>query len=136
MGAIKSYRDLLAWQRSVELVVSSYTVTKRLPDSERFGLASQIQRAAVSIAANIAEGHGRSGPREFLHFLSHARGSMRELETLVIIANRVGYIDNETHRALLSLADEVGRLTYRLSIKIAASRARGSPEPSDLGPQT
>src|SRR4051794_16203443 len=97
MGSVRSYRDLVVWQKAIELAVGCYSLTKSFPRSEIFGLSSQLQRAAVSVAINIAEGHGRNGPREFLHFLSNSRGSLRETETLLIISNRVGYSKTETH---------------------------------------
>lgn len=93
--------------------------------AERYGLASQIQRAAVSIAANIAEGHGRNGPGVYLHHLSIARGSLRELETLLILADRLGYSKAETHRDLAEAADEIGRMLYGLTMKISSSHAAG-----------
>ena len=77
--------------------------------------------------SNIAEGHGRSGPGEFLHFLSTARGSLRETETDLIIANRVGFSKDATHVALLEQADEVGRLLYGLTRGVERSKSRGSP---------
>ncbi|HEY4217615.1 MAG TPA: four helix bundle protein [Gemmatimonadaceae bacterium] len=125
MTVIRSYRDLLVWQKAVELSANCYALTKRFPATERYGLASQIQRAAVSIAANIAEGHGRNGPALFLHHLSVARGSLRELETLLILADRLGYSKAETQRDLSAATDEVGRMLYGLSTKLSASRAAG-----------
>jgi len=127
MGNVRSYRDLVVWQKAIELAVGCYSLTKSFPRSEIFGLSSQLQRAAVSVAINIAEGHGRNGPREFLHFLLNSRGSLRETETLLIISNRVGYSKTETHLNLLTNADEIGRMLFALSEKIAVSSLRGSP---------
>jgi four helix bundle protein len=81
----------------------------------------------VSIAANVAEGYGRSGRGEYLHFLSNARGSLRETETHLIIANRVGFSESSTHLALMDCADEVGRLLYGLTKSVSRSSARGLP---------
>jgi four helix bundle protein len=127
MAGVGSYRELVVWQKSIDLVVACYAVARRFPDSERFGVTSQLQRAAVSIPANIAEGHARNGPREFLHFLSIARGSLRELETLLIIANRVGYLGDETQRTMLSRTDEIARLLFKLSKTVAASASNAVP---------
>jgi four helix bundle protein len=126
MTVIKSYRDLLVWQKAVALSVDCYALTKRFPATERYGLASQIQRAAVSIAANIAEGHGRSGPAVFLQHLSIARGSLRELETLLLLADRLGYSKAETSRELAAAADEIGRMLYGLTSKVSGDRVSQS----------
>jgi four helix bundle protein len=109
-GDIKSYRDLLVWQKSMDLVVVSYEVAKRLPQHENFGLISQIQRAAVSIPANIAEGHGRKHRGDYLHHLSMSRGSLLELETHLLISVRLGYLRSEDIESILKLTDEVGRM--------------------------
>lgn len=126
MTVIKSYRDLLVWQKAVTLGVNCYALTKRFPATERYGLASQIQRAAVSIAANIAEGHGRSGPAVFLQHLSIARGSLRELETLLLLADRLGYSKAETSRELAAATDEIGKMLYGLSSRVSGDRASQS----------
>ena len=88
---IRSYRDLKVWERAMDLVVASYKFTELLPKSEAYGLVPQIGRAAVSIPANIAEGHGREHLGEYLHHLSVANGSLMELETHFLIANRLAY---------------------------------------------
>jgi four helix bundle protein len=120
-GDIKSYRDLLVWQKSMDLVVVSYELAKRLPHHENFGVISQIQRAAVSIPANIAEGHGRKHRGDYLHHLSMARGSLLELETHLLISVRLAYLKSEDIDPVLQLTDEVGRmisgLIQRLRIK-------------------
>jgi four helix bundle protein len=84
-SGISSYRDLHVWQRGMDLVVESYRLTEKLPKAELYGLVSQIRRAAVSIPANIAEGHGRYHTREFLRHLSISKGSLRELETELLV---------------------------------------------------
>ncbi len=111
----KNYRDLVAWQKAMELVVEVYRTTKSFPADEKFGLTSQLQRAAVSVAANIAEGQGRFGEREFVNFLSIAHGSLRETETHVQIAFRLDYITKEQQDALLDQAASVGRLINGLA---------------------
>ena len=88
--AIQSYRDLIVWQRAMELVVDVYGMTRSFPECERYGLSSQLRRSAVSIPSNIAEGQGRLTRGEFRQFLGHARGSLSEVETQVSIATRLG----------------------------------------------
>ena len=92
----RRHHDLLAWQRSIELVAAAYAMTQAFPKHELYALASQIRRAAISVASNIAEGAARSGKKEFLHFLSMARGSLSELETQLIIAGKLKYLDSES----------------------------------------
>ena len=112
---VNSYRDLQVWQKATDLVVESYRLTKLLPKSETYGLASQIQRAAVSVPANIAEGHGREHLGDYLHHLSVATGSLMELETHLIIANKLAYIkDRELEPVLLRTA-EVSRMLAGLT---------------------
>jgi four helix bundle protein len=89
---MKSHKDLLVWQKSVDMVTRIYTETKRWPKEELYGLTSQIRRAAVSIPSNIAEGAGRSGQKEFSRFLSIALGSLAEVETQIVIAARLGFL--------------------------------------------
>ena len=86
--------DLKVWQLAMDLVTDIYAMTKYFPDSEKFGLSSQMQRAAVSVPSNIAEGAGRESTADFMRFLVIARGSLSELETQVLIAQRLGYADN------------------------------------------
>lgn len=90
----KSYRDLEVWQKAMDLVVMCYQITNKFPRKELYGLASQLQRAAVSVPANIAEGRERQYRREFLQHLSIAYGSLAEVETHVQIAERLEYIDS------------------------------------------
>lgn len=108
--AVKSYRDLKVWQRAMELVTESYRLSKFLPKDETYGLVSQIRRAAVSVAANIAEGHGRDHLGDYLHHLSVGNGSLMELETHWLIATRLGYIPDEQLQNILMLTSELGRM--------------------------
>ena len=89
----RKHRDLLVWQRAIELVEMVYGATEGFPPSERYGLCSQLRRAAVSVPANIAEGYARSGTRELLHYLSISAGSLSELDTLIVLGQRLGYFD-------------------------------------------
>jgi four helix bundle protein len=115
---IASYRDLKVWQKGMDLVVASYRLTEQLPRSEVYGLVSQIRRAALSIPSNIAEGHGRSHTREYLHHLSFAKGSLMELETQLIAANRLQFIDESATSGLLSATSEIGRMLSGLSRRL------------------
>jgi len=123
VSAVRSYRDLLAWQKAVDFAVDIYSLTRTFPRSETYGISSQLQRAAVSVASNIAEGHSRS-TAAYLNHLTISDGSLRETETDLIIANRVGFSKLETHLTLLAKADEVGRLLYGLSEGVQRSRSR------------
>jgi four helix bundle protein len=99
--AVGSFRDLVAWQRAIDLAEAIYHATCDWPSEERFGLTSQIRRAAVSVMANIAEGQGRTGSREFLHHLSIADGSLSEVEAHLLFAHRLRFIDKATLDRLL-----------------------------------
>jgi len=107
---VRSYRDLLVWQRAMEVVVRAYAVASALPPTELRALGTQIRRAAVSIPANIAEGHGREHLGDYLRYLSIANGSLKELETLVTVATRLGMAAPETADALLESTAETGRM--------------------------
>ena len=113
-GAPRSHRDLKVWQISLDLTETLYRVTASWPNDERFGLVSQVRRAAVSVPANIAEGAGRRTSGEFAHFIGIARGSLAELETLLIIARRLDYVDESVHRALFDELLELGRMATGL----------------------
>ncbi len=107
---IRSYRDLLVWQKAVDLAVECYRISRTFPRSEVYGLASQIQRAAVSISANIAEGHGREHLGDYLRYLSIANGSLMEVETHLLIANRLTYVSSRETGSLLVRTSEIGRM--------------------------
>ena len=107
---VTSYRDLTVWERAMDLANLAYDITKSFPKDERFGLTSQLQRAAVSIPSNIAEGQGREHLGEYLHHLSIANGSLMELETQLTIASRRDYVAAEDLQRALNLSGDVGRL--------------------------
>lgn len=109
-STIKSHRDLIAWQKAMDLTVLIYEITKSFPNGEKFGLISQIRRSSSSIAANIAEGQGRRSSKEFQHFLANARGSLLELDTHLELSFRIGYIDERQHSKLKTKINEVGRI--------------------------
>ncbi len=107
---IKSHRDLIVWQKSMNLVVSVYRATDTFPKAETYGLTSQIRRAATSIPANIAEGQGRRLSKEFIYFLANARGSLWELDTHLEAATRLGFLSADQQGKLQNQMDEVGRM--------------------------
>ena len=112
---MRPHHNLEAWSKAVELVTDIYRGTERFPKEERYGLTSQIRRAAISIPANIAEGAGRRSKKEFVHFLSNSQGSASELETELIIANGLGYLDETSFAQLVSQLERIGRLITGLS---------------------
>ncbi len=112
---MRPHHRLEAWSKSVDLVTEVYRETERFPKEERYGLSSQIRRAAVSIPANIAEGAGRNSQKEFAYFLSNSQGSASELETELIIAHKLGYLDEATFSRLVSELERIGRLITGLS---------------------
>ena len=116
----RNYQDLLAWQKAMDYVEAVYVVTRAFPADERYGLTSQLRRAAVSVPSNIAEGQGRGSDAELVRFLRVAHGSLRETETQSIIAQRLGDLDPEAAANLLTLAGEVGRLIQGLIKSMAA----------------
>lgn len=111
---IGSFRDLQVWQRAMDLVTECYRLTKRFPADERFGLTSQLQRAAVSVPANIAEGHGRGTTPAFINHLWIANGSLSELETHLLVAQRLGYIAETDLMLAFDLTGQVGRMLIGL----------------------
>jgi four helix bundle protein len=134
-GPASGFKGLVAWQRAMELVECIYAATAGWPEAERFGLAAQVRRAAVSVPSNLAEGHARSGPREFLHFVSMAFGSLAEVETQVLIADRLGYLDTDTKQHLLDGIIAARRplsgllRSLRLTTNNTLSPHRPSPSP-------
>jgi len=119
--SIRSYRDLQVWQRGIVLAETSYHLSQKLPRDERFGLVVQIRKAAVSIPANVAEGHGRAHLGDYLRFLSIAKGSLMELETHVILAERLRYVNQQDTTAFFQQSTELGRMLAGL---ITALRKR------------
>ncbi len=114
LGTIKSYRDLRVWKLAIELAVNCYSATKMFPATEIYGVTSQLRRAASSVAANIAEGYGRDHKGSYVHFLRIAQGSLKEVETHVIISARVGYLAPETEAMILESAEGVGKMLRSL----------------------
>jgi four helix bundle protein len=108
--ALLHYRELIGWQKAMDLVGAIYRSTQCFPADERFGLTLQMRRCAVSVPSNIAEGQGRGTPAEFVRFLRIANGSRQELETQLHIAVLLGYLTHDQSRPLLDSCEEVGRL--------------------------
>ena len=120
---ITSYRELLVWQKAIDLVVAAYRATASFPKAETYGLVSQIRRAATSIPANIAEGYGRGSRKEYVQFLCIAQGSLKEVETHFIVAERLLYLIPEQTKRLPSQTDEIGRMLGSLIRKLKLSSA-------------
>src|SRR5438105_292586 len=135
--AIQTYRDLEVWQKSMDLVVEVYRQANSFPREEQFGLSNQIKRSAVSVPANIAEGHGRLHRGDFLRHLSIARGSLTETETHLLIAIRLGYLDRGQAKPTWSLLQEVGRLLSGLirSLENGSGKISEFGEPYDTDPR-
>lgn len=107
---INSYRDLAVWQKGIDLVQLAYALGEKLPKSECYGLTSQLQRAAVSVPANIAEGHARKSSKEFLQFISIALGSLAEVETYFHIMERLSYLQPPETANALEKTDRLGKM--------------------------
>jgi four helix bundle protein len=116
---VKHYSELIAWQKAMDLVVQVYHSTDHFPQREVFGLTNQMRRAVVSIPSNIAEGQGRATTKDFRRFLAVARGSLQELETQILIAHRLAYLDEQTRTHLLDATREVARIINGLTNALA-----------------
>ncbi len=112
---MRPHEKLEVWIRAIDFVVAVYKATETFPKEEKFGITSQIRRAAVSVPANIAEGAARQSAKEFLQFLSIAQGSASELETELLIAQRLGYLDAGSYNQMRTALDDVGRMIIGLS---------------------
>jgi len=123
MKPLRSFQDLEVWKKSIDLAERVYSASKSWPADERFGLVQQARRAAASVAANIAEGAGRRGQREFLHFLSIAGGSLAETRTYLILAERLNYVEKAELLRLQDLASEVSRMLHGLSKSLRSNLA-------------
>jgi four helix bundle protein len=119
----RDYTDLIAWQKSMDLAQELYRATARFPKEEMYGLTSQLRRAAVSVPSNIAEGQGRRTTGAFLQHLSIAHGSLRETETQMLLAARLGYLSDKAAASLMKQAGEVGRLITGLANSLSRSSA-------------
>ena len=111
---IKNYKDLLVWQKAMDLTEEVYRLVKFLPREETYALSDQMRRAVVSIPSNIAEGHGRNSTKEYINFLFIARGSQSELETQLLVCLRLKYFSESEAKAALDLCDELNRMLNAL----------------------
>jgi len=111
---MKDFKDLIVWQKAMELVTEVYCLVKRLPKEELFSLSDQIRRAVISIPSNIAEGHGRNSTKEFIQFLAIAKGSKAELETQLLICVKINYLNNSDIEIAINLIKEVGKMLNAL----------------------
>ena len=125
MTSIRSYRELIVWQKSIDLTVRTYGLTRRFPAEERYGLTSQMRRAAASVPANIAEGHARRSTGEFLQFLGIARGSLAEVETFLTLSERLDLIQSETSDSLLQDCAEINKMLTGLMRSLSSRDSRG-----------
>ena len=121
MAQVMNYKDLIVWQKGMELAELIYSITSRYPSLEMYSLVNQMRRAAVSVVSNIAEGKGRDSKLEYLHFLSIARGSVTELETQLLLSIRLKYIDQAAAEPSLALCDEISRMLNSMRSKIKAA---------------
>ena len=111
---VSTYKDLIVWQKSIALVTSVYSLTKAFPDDEKFGMVSQINRAVVSVPANIAEGWGRESSKNYIQFLRISRGSLMETETLMLISKNLNFISEQNYLEVNKQIDEVGKILQGL----------------------
>ncbi|MCA6590408.1 MAG: four helix bundle protein [Pseudanabaena sp.] len=114
MKSLSSYRELIVWQKSIDLAVKIYSITRSFPAEEKFGITSQMRRAATSIPANIAEGQARRTTGEFLQFLGIARGSLAEVETFLILSDKLTYLTNQDSENLLQSCVEISKMLNAL----------------------
>lgn len=137
MGSVRTFEDLIVWQRAMDLAADVYRVTAGFPREEIYGLRQQVRNAASSVPSNIAEGQGRGTTKEFLHFLRIARGSLNEVIPQMLLAKRFGYVSEEHAESNRSLAEDVARLMGALvrtleSKKRPSTRRPPSPASDDL----
>jgi four helix bundle protein len=118
-GKINSYKDLIVWRQAMDLAVTTYSLTKAWPKEELYGLTSQIRRSATSVAANIAEGYGRDNRGSYQQFLRIAQGSLKEFETHLQIAERIGPATHDQAYHMLLATEGIGKMLRQLIIKLA-----------------
>ena len=111
---IRHFRELIVWQRSIDLIAEVYRLTRQFPADERFGITSQLRSATVSVSSNIAEGSGRAATKDLLHFVSMSRGSIRESESLLLVSQRLDFLTPDAAAAAMGLTDEVSRMLASL----------------------
>ena len=124
---VQNYKDLEVWKKSVVFTTDLYKLTSQFPDTERYGLTSQIRRATTSVAANIAEGWGRGSTGEYIQFLTVARGSLMELETHLIVARNLHFLKPEEFGAVSKQVEDIGKMLNRLISALKGRRSGGAP---------
>jgi four helix bundle protein len=124
--AVKQYQELIAWQKGIALVTEIYQASSSFPRDEMYGLTSQLRRAAVSVPSNVAEGQGRASTGEFIQFLCHARGSLFEVETQVIVAHNLNYLSKAQHDLLIAKISELGRILNGLIRSVQLRKKSGT----------
>jgi four helix bundle protein len=127
--SISSYRDLIVWQKAMRLAKEAYLLAKLLPKAEEYRLTSQLLRAAASVATNIAEGHARGTRRDYANFISIARGSLAETETILLLLIDVGLLASERAQAALALCSEIGRMLNALLARLRSAVNERSLKP-------
>lgn len=128
LSKVKSYKDLIVWQKGMDLAELVYQLTVKYPKDELYSLTNQMRRAVVSIVSNIAEGKGRESKQEYLHFLAIAQGSLTELETQILLSIRLKYVAEIDATAPLAICDEIGRMLNTMRAKLKAA-TNLSPNP-------
>ena len=124
MSGINSYKDLLIWQKGIDIAINLYELVEDFPKEEIYALKSQLKRASISISSNIAEGYGRNSTKSYIHFLCISRGSLLELETQLIIANRLKFIKNETlFSELMNQITEESKMINSFINKLESSKS-------------
>ncbi|HNX00498.1 MAG TPA: four helix bundle protein [Candidatus Cloacimonadota bacterium] len=118
---IQSYRDLIVWQKAMDYAFEVYQLSRKFPKEELYSLTNQIQRAAISIPSNIAEGKGRTSKAEFAHFISIALGSLAETETQILLSIRLQYITDNQAKLALNLREEISKMLVTLYLKLTMS---------------
>ena len=119
---IKSYRDLIVWQKAMEFVTAVYEITKDFPKEEQYGLTAQIRRSAVSVPSNIAEGYGRNSTQDYIRFLQIACGSLYELQTQLEISANLKYMDRENSESIFTLLNEIERMLNSMIRKLSTKK--------------
>lgn len=119
---VRGYRDLIVWQKAMDLVRRIYSLTVNFPADERFGLISQIRRAAVSVPSNIAEGQARHTSQEFIQFISHAEGSLAEVDTQLTLRNELGFCNVQQSADIFSLIEEIRKMLMSLRSRLNGQR--------------
>jgi four helix bundle protein len=111
---INSYKDLIVWQKAIDLVTTIYSLTRNFPNDEKFGVVSQLNRAVVSVPTNIAEGWGRESSKNYLQFLRISRGSLMEVETLMLISKNLNYVNDKNFELISNKIEETGKILQGL----------------------